>query len=81
MQNNPGAVFDRVAFNECCVKAIAKCEMDLASELNKLRAAYKAWEQAGSIPSLKPKGKKGNIITRMYARTGWWPLCKDSELW
>ena len=34
-----------------------------------------------SLDVLKPKGKPGNVITRMYARTGWWPLIKDSEQW
>ncbi len=29
----------------------------------------------------KPKGKPGNCVTRMYARTGWWPLRRKSELW
>ena len=57
MQNNPSGTFDRVDFNECVVKAIAKCEIDLSSELNKWRAAYEAWEQAGSIPALRPKCK------------------------
>ena len=42
---------------------------------------FKAWENAGSIPSLRPRCKEGNVITRMYRRTGWWPLKKDSELW
>ena len=28
-----------------------------------------------------PKGKPGNCITRMWARTGWCPLKKDCENW
>ena len=28
-----------------------------------------------------PAGKSGNAITRMYARTGWWPLKRESETW
>ena len=28
-----------------------------------------------------PPGKPGNCVTRMWAKTGWAPLKKDSELW
>ena len=28
-----------------------------------------------------PKGKPGNHVTRMYEKTGWWPLKRDSVLW
>ena len=34
-----------------------------------------------SIPSLRPRGKEGNCITRMYKKTGWWSLKKNSVLW
>ena len=28
-----------------------------------------------------PKGKPGNCVTRMWERTGWWPLKLDSSNW
>ena len=79
--NNPMATFTRIDFNECCVKAIAQMQIDLKAELARWQAGYEAWLQEGSIPSCRPKRKEGNAITRMYKKTGWWPLVKDSELW
>ena len=29
----------------------------------------------------KPSGKPGNCVTRMWARTGWWTLKRESETW
>ena len=80
-QNNPFAPFDRVAFNECCAATIAAIEIKLAAELARWEAAFSAWEKNGSLSELKPRGKPGNVVTRMYKRTGWWPLQKDSVLW
>ena len=78
---HPFSPFDRVAFNECAAQAIAACEIQLAADLASWRAKSEAWKAAGSVEELKPKGKSGNVVTRMYERTGWWPLKKDSELW
>ena len=81
-QANPFATFDRVAFNYCCAAAIVEVQIELAAELAKFNAMFKAWEKAGSVPALKPtRVKSGNCITRMYERTGWWPLQKNSSLW
>ena len=70
-----------MAFNECCVAAIAALNIKLAAQLASFNAKFEAWKSNGSNPSLRPKGKEGNIITRAYAKTGWWPLTKDSVLW
>ena len=40
-----------------------------------------AWVEAGSPPKLKPGCKCGNAVTRMYEKTGWWPLKCNSVLW
>ena len=79
--NNPFSPFDRIAYNKCCVAAIQALEYELAVNLEKWKAKFKAWKQCDSPEVLKPKGKADNVITRMYERTGWWPLKKDSELW
>lgn len=68
-------------FNQCATEAIAACEIQLAAELAAWKAKMTAWKSAGSVEELKPTGKKGNIVTRMYERTGWWPLQRDSESW
>ena len=78
---NPYDIFDRVSFNKCCAEAIAEVRIDLAAELAKYEAKQKAWVKCGSPVALKPKGKPGNVVTRMYLRTGWWPLKKNSILW
>ena len=78
---NPYSVFDRVCFNKCCYEAVMSMQFELTADLAKWRAVHEAWQQAGSPPQLKPKGKAGNKITRMYERTGWWPLKRDSEEW
>lgn len=71
---NPYATFDRVAFNQCCVQASIAVEINLASELAASDAKKTAWEQLGSPPELAPRGKKGNVVTRMYERTGWYVI-------
>ena len=53
--------------------------MQLSSNLAAWTAKCKVLEAAGSKD--KPKGKPGNVITRMYARTGWWPLKRESPNW
>lgn len=78
---NPFSPFDRVAFNECCAATIVALQTRLAVELATFNAKFEAWKEHGSKASLRPKGKSGNIVTRSYAKTGWWPLKKDSELW
>ena len=78
---NPYDTFDRVSFNQCCAEAIAEARIDLAAELARYKAKQAAWIKCGSPEALKPKGKPGNVITRMYLRTGWWPLQKNSVLW
>ena len=80
-RDNPFAPYDRSAFNECVVEAIKACEIKLATDLATSKAKMTAWVEAGSPPQLKPKGKCGNAITRMYAKTGWWPLKCNSILW
>ena len=77
----PYSTFDRVSFNKCCVEAIAQVRIDLAAELARYKAKQEAWIACGSPAALKPKGKTGNVVTRMYLRTGWWPLQKNSVLW
>ena len=79
--NNPFMPFDRVSFNECWVVVIAQMEIDLAAELQNFTTRFEAWKKAGALPSLRPKCKQGNCITRSYEKTGWWPLKKNSELW
>ena len=79
--SHPFAPFDRVAFNYCVTAAIASLEISLAAELTNYRSRFEAWEKAGSIESLRSKGKEGNVITRAFSKTGWWPLKKDSVLW
>ena len=54
-------------------------QIQLASDLASWTAKCKVLEEAGSND--KPKGKPGNVITRMYARTGWWPLKRESPNW
>ena len=54
-------------------------QIRLASDLAAWNAKCKVLKDVGSVD--KPKGKSGNCITRMYARTGWWPLRRESELW
>ena len=56
-------------------------QIEMAAELARWQAMFRAWEAAGSVECLKPSRKAGNTITRMYERTGWWPLNKDSVLW
>ena len=80
-QHNPFGTYDRVAFNYCCAAAIAKMQADLAAELASYKARYAAWQRGGSLAHLKPKGKEGNCVTRAYAKTGWWPLNKECEMW
>ena len=63
------------------IRTIAKLQIDLAAELKTWTAKFEAWQASGSIPSLRPRGKEGNCITRMYKKTGWWPLKKNSVLW
>ena len=55
--------------------------IELAADLSKWQAKTKAWATCGSPVALKPKGRPGNKVTRMYAKTGWWPLVRKSELW
>ena len=56
-------------------------QFELTAELAKWRAINKVGQETGSPVQLKPQGKDGNKITRMYERTGWWPLKRDSEEW
>ena len=79
--DNPFAPFDRVAFNQCCVAVIAALKIKLAAELASFNARFFEWKKNGARPCLKPTGRQGNVITRMYAKTGWWPLQKNSVLW
>ena len=51
----------------------------LAGDLASWNAKVKVLRDEG-IETM-PKGKSGNTITRMYARTGWWPLKRESESW
>ena len=53
--------------------------LKLAGDLASWKAKCKVLKDAGSTDL--PKGKPGNHITRMYERTGWWPLKRESELW
>ena len=78
---NPFSVYDRIAFNECAAEAIQACEVKLATDLATSKAKMAAWVQAGSPPKLKPRCKRGNAVTRMYEKTGWWPLKCNSVLW
>ena len=77
--NRPFMPFDRVSFNWCCSRAMMEVNMRLASDLASWKAKCQVLKDAGS--SDKPKGKPGNHVTRMYARTGWWPLKRKSENW
>ena len=56
----PYSVFDRIAFNKCCVEAILAVQMKLTTQLATWRASNSAWVKAGSPPPLKPKMKQGN---------------------
>ena len=60
-----------------CVRRQVK--MRLQSELAAWKAKCKVLKDAGSTEL--PKGKAGNVIARMYARTGWWPLKRTSPNW
>ena len=51
----------------------------MASDLASWDAKCKVLQQLGRDD--KPTGKSGNCVTRMYARTGWWPLVRESENW
>jgi len=53
--------------------------MQLASELAAWNAKCKVLADAGS--TAKPSGKAGNVVPRMWAKTGWWPLKRKSETW
>ena len=78
----PFMSYDRVAFNWCCARAIMQVQLRLAGDLASWNAKKKVFADAG-IEGIEgePKGKQGNCVTRMYCRTGWWPLRRDSELW
>ena len=69
--SNPYGTMDRVVFNMCCVKATREVELRLAGDLGAWKARIEAWEKLGSPDALKPSGKSGNVVTRMYKRTGW----------
>ena len=56
-------------------------EMQLAAELAAFKAKFEAWKKPGSLADLRPKMKNGNVITRSFEKTGWWPLKKDSVMW
>lgn len=51
----------------------------MAGDLASWEAKCKVMRDLG-VDTL-PKGKRGNCITRMWARTGWWPLVRESENW
>ena len=51
----------------------------MVSDLASWNAKVQVMADAGCTG--KPKGKQGNCVTRMYDRTGWWPLKCKSELW
>ena len=53
--------------------------MKLAGDLASWNAKVKVLRAEGI--TTMPKGKPVNTITRMYARTGWWPLKRESESW
>ena len=52
---------------------------DLAAWTAKCKLLEEASVDSDVVPL--PKGKPGNMVTRMYARTGWWPIKKNSENW
>jgi len=58
---------------------MTQVQLKLHGDLASWNARCKVLRDLGSKE--KPKGKPGNCITRMYAKTGWWPLKCKSELW
>ena len=56
-----------------------KIQADQAAELSAWKAKVDKYRQLGIEGA--PPGKPGNCVTRMWAKTGWAPLKKDSELW
>ena len=55
----------------------------LAGDLAAWKAKCRLLEEASvdkDVVAL-PKGKPGNVVTRMYERTGWWPIKKNSANW
>lgn len=53
--------------------------VEQAAELAAWKAKVAACQKLGDTNP--PKGKPGNCITRMWAKTGWCPLKKNSENW
>lgn len=76
---HPFSLFDRQAYNKCLYKCMMKIQTDQAAELSAWEAKVLKYKELG-IEGLPP-GKPGNCVTRMWAKTGWCPLRKDSELW
>ena len=81
----PFGIFDRSAYNECLAKAVHLQKVRLAAELAAYKARVRAWKKSGSnfedqpVPALVTKS--GNVITRAWERTGWFPLKRDSINW
>ena len=83
--SNPFNVMDRAAFNRCLATTVIRMKGRLASELAAWTAKKESWiracEDARDLTCPPLQGKPGNVVTRAWARCGWFPLKRLSDNW
>ena len=81
--SHPFCVMDRAVYNRCLAEAVVIMKQRLAAELAAWNAKHSVWMKEVAAGNDPPPlvGKQGNVITRAWARCGWFPLKKDSENW